>query len=76
MDDEDRQSCSGMYSQKAWGGDVEPFILTKFKKYHMGDGPDVDPLVSLVIFEWKDEDLIGRYPNDEAMVNLPWYSFS
>ena len=54
----DRQVCSGMYSRKSWGGNMDPFILTKFikpKKLKNGD----DPMVSLVMFEWEDKDLIG-----------------
>ncbi|KAL9106565.1 MAG: hypothetical protein Q9227_008411 [Pyrenula ochraceoflavens] len=57
--DEDRQRCSGMYSKKSWGGSTDPFILLKFNK-DTSEG-DTDPLVGLVIFEWKDEHLIGRY---------------
>ncbi|KAL4948610.1 lung seven transmembrane receptor-domain-containing protein [Aspergillus filifer] len=53
-----RLQCSGMYSRKAWGGNTDPFILTKFAKSTVTD--DSDPLVSLVIFEWSDEPLIGR----------------
>ena len=49
-----------MYSRKAWGGPVDPFILTKFMPSQI-EGND-DPIVSLIIFEWQDEDLIGRYP--------------
>jgi hypothetical protein len=45
-----------MYSRKAWGGDVEPFILTKFIK--AADDTPEDPIVSLIIYEWKDEGLI------------------
>jgi hypothetical protein len=57
--DAHRQRCSGMYSRKSWGGQVEPFILVKFRNTTIeGDG---DPLVSLVIFEWNDEALIGRH---------------
>lgn len=48
-----------MYSRKAWGGDIDPFILTKFVKAE-DDIADQDALVSLVIFEWGDEALIGR----------------
>ena len=59
-----RQQCSGMYSKSAWGGDVDPFILTTFSKAEP-EGDD-DPLVSLVIFEWKDEDLVGVWPSDDA----------
>jgi hypothetical protein len=49
-----------MYSRKAWGGAVEPFILTKFIK--VPDEIPGDPIVSLIIFEWKDEPLIGIKP--------------
>lgn len=52
-----RQVCSGMYSRKSWGGAVDPFILTKFIK---PDGVENDPLVSLVVFEWRDKPLIGH----------------
>lgn len=49
-----------MYSKKSWGGSVDPFILVKF----LGDRSEdnSDPLASLVIFEWQDEELIGMYP--------------
>jgi hypothetical protein len=60
QDDARRQRCSGMYSRKAWGGDVEPFVLTKFLQIE-GE-VEGDPLVSVVIFEWNDEELIGRTP--------------
>lgn len=53
-----------MYSKSAWGGDVDPFILTTFMKTD-SEG-DEDPLVSLVIFEWRDEDLVGRWPSDDS----------
>ena len=61
-----------MYSRKAWGGSVDPFILVKFSKVDSQDG---DPLASLVIFEWNDEDLIGEYRSDDAEVRprgLSW----
>ena len=51
--------CSGMYSRNSWGGNTDPFILTKFikpKDLKIND----DPMVSLVIFEWQDKDLIGH----------------
>jgi hypothetical protein len=48
-----------MYSRKSWGGQVDPYILVKFRKSPV-EG-NVDPLVSLVMFEWNDEDLIGRH---------------
>lgn len=53
-----------MYSKQSWGGDVDPFILAKFIKT-MPERDD-DPLVSLVIFEWRDEDLVGVWPSDDA----------
>lgn len=57
-----------MYSRKAWGGSVDPFILVKFTK---SDSAESDPLASLVIFEWNDENLIGRYRSDDAEVRIP-----
>lgn len=56
-----------MYSRKAWGGSVDPFILVKFAKSEVKES---DPLASLVIFEWSDEPLIGRYRSDDAEVCL------
>jgi len=66
QDDANRQRCSGMYSRKSWGGSVDPFILTRFMKDESKD--DGDPLVSIVIFEWQDEPLIGRYKNSSDSV--------
>jgi hypothetical protein len=54
-----------MYSRKSWGGNVDPFILVKFSK---SAAQDSDPLASLVIFEWTDEELIGKYRSDDAEV--------
>jgi len=52
-----------MFSRKGWGGNVDPFILTTFTKPdNIPEGED--PIVSLVIFEWKDKDLIGVLSND------------
>ncbi|KAI1818739.1 lung seven transmembrane receptor-domain-containing protein [Poronia punctata] len=61
---DERQKCAGMYSRSAWGGPVDPFILTVFPNDTIK--ADEDPIVSLVIFEWKDQDLIGVYPDAEA----------
>ena len=47
----------GMYSRTAWGGPVEPFILAKFFNSTIPEG--TDPIVSLIIFQWEDKDLIG-----------------
>lgn len=44
-----------MYNKKAWGGPTEPFILTKFLPVE----GDADPIVSFVVFEYKDDDLVG-----------------
>ncbi len=54
----------GMYSKAAWGGPVDPFILTVFPNDTVKAGED--PIVSVIIFEWKDQDLIGAFPNPEA----------
>lgn len=54
-----------MYSRKAWGGAIDPFILVKFLANTVPDGSD--PIVSLVIFEWKDEPLIGIYPTADSI---------
>lgn len=46
-----------MYSKGSWGGSVEPFILTKFDNSSFQG--DKDAIISFVIFEWRDEHLIG-----------------
>ena len=56
---DDSQKCSGMYSKKAWGGKVDPFIQVKFDKFDL-DQSAVDPVVSVVVWEWRDSDLIGK----------------
>lgn len=56
-----------MYSRSAWGGNTDPFILTKFAKSSVAD-ENSDPRVSLVIFEWSDEPLIGRRISDDPEV--------
>ena len=53
-----------MYSQQAWGGPVDPFILIKFTD--VGKEQQGDPVVSMVVFEWRDEDLIGIRPSPGA----------
>ena len=43
---------------------MDPFILTKLiKPKNLGDK---DPIVSLVVFEWGDKDLIGVPSKDKA----------
>lgn len=61
---ENRQACAGMYSRKTWGGPVDPHILVKFIKNTQMDTSD--PIVSMVIFEWEDYDLVGIVPPDDS----------
>lgn len=61
---ENRQICQGMYSASTWGGSVDPHILVKFNKETVED--DSDPIVSMVIFEWRDYDLIGVLPTPDS----------
>ena len=53
-----------MYSKIAWSGDTDPFISIKFNK--LDENNDSDPIVSLVVFEWRDEALVGVWPSDDA----------
>jgi hypothetical protein len=63
-----------MYSRKSWGGSVDPYILVKFMK----PAEPTEATVSLVIFEWKDEELVGVYPEPGAatvcilLLRYPW----
>lgn len=46
---------------------MDPYINVMFPPREVPDG--TDPQVSVVIFEWKDEDLIGvRDPPDAVQV--------
>ncbi len=47
-----------MYSRKAWGGAVDPFILVTFPNETIE--ADSEPVIGLIIYEWQDEPLIGR----------------
>ncbi|KAF4636805.1 hypothetical protein G7Y89_g1293 [Cudoniella acicularis] len=60
-----RQVCAGMYSKTSWGGAVDPHILVKFLKEDV-EG-DADPITSMVIFEWRDYDLLGILPTPESL---------
>lgn len=61
-----------MYSRDAWGGPVDPFILTVFPNTSI-EGVE-DPIVSLIIFEWKDYDFLGVYPQeDSVLVTTPTF---
>ena len=63
-----------MYSRDAWGGAVEPHILVKFIKDTAED--DSDPITSMVIFEWKDYDLIGVLPTADSITVYNVRNFS
>ncbi|KAK7418876.1 Membrane protein ptm1 [Neonectria magnoliae] len=54
--DGNQEICTGMYSRSSWGGPVDPFIQVKFLNTTT---EEKDPITSLVIFEWKDRNLIG-----------------
>jgi hypothetical protein len=57
-----------MYSRTSWGGPVDPYILIKFTD--VGKEEEGDPAVSLVVFEWKDEDFIGVLPSPDSMQKI------
>lgn len=50
---------------------MDPFILVKFSKAQTEEG---DPLASLVIFEWNDEELIGEYRSGDSDVGVPMHT--
>lgn len=50
-----------MYNKKAWGGNLDPAITVKFSPHH-----DDDHVVSLIIFEFRDEGFLGRYPSEDS----------
>jgi hypothetical protein len=57
----------GMYSRQTWGGPVDPFILVKFLNSTIPEG--ADPIVSLIIFQWRDKNLVGiPDPNNRGRV--------
>ena len=57
--------CEGMYSKKTWGGLINPYILVKFVNSKAnGKNKLEDPKVSLAIFEWGDEGLVGKAGNE------------
>ncbi|KAK3989527.1 lung seven transmembrane receptor-domain-containing protein [Cladorrhinum sp. PSN332] len=60
------QRCTGMYDKNAWGGPVDPFILVKFTDVGKDQGDD--PTVSLLIFEWRDQELIGTPERNEILL--------
>ncbi|SPO01076.1 related to PTM1 - member of the major facilitator superfamily [Cephalotrichum gorgonifer] len=54
---ENNRRCSGMYGKNSWGGPVDPYIEVVFVNDTVK--PETDPIVSLLIFEWKDLPLVG-----------------
>ena len=51
-----------MFSKSAWGGSISPFILVKFSKPPAEEG---DHIVSLVVYEYNDKNMIGRPVDDD-----------
>lgn len=51
-----------MYSKKSWGGKVDPYINVKFIDTQREQEVE-DPTVGVVIWEWKDSNLLGK-PSD------------
>ena len=74
--DGQQQKCSGMYSESSWGGTVKPYILTKFDNFTLA--AEANAIISFVIFEWHDVDLLGVYGDpDDLQVrasNTIWYN--
>ncbi|KKA27368.1 hypothetical protein TD95_004927 [Thielaviopsis punctulata] len=74
--EENKRQCTGMYSKSSWGGPVDPFISIHFNNDSTGAaaaaGGDKDPIVSLLIFEWHDLDLVGvpepEFPEERILV--------
>lgn len=54
-----------MYSKKSWGGPVDPFVLVNF--IETDKNKDIkDPTVSVVVWEWKDTALLGKYTGEQV----------
>ena len=47
---------------------MDPFILVRFAQDT--EAGEADPLASLVVFEWSDEELIGKSISDDPEVRL------
>lgn len=61
----DTQVCTGMYQKDAWGGSVSPFISTNLKSFGESDGETPD--ISIVVFEYKDINLLGYSTDVESV---------
>jgi hypothetical protein len=55
--------CEGMYAKGDIRGDADPYILVEFPPH-----PETDSDVSLVIYAWEDEALLGVRPKDSPNV--------
>lgn len=62
-----------MYGKNSWGGPVDPYIEVVFPNDKVKE--DTSPVVSLLIFEWKDIDLVGiddpNRPGDVRYTSSP-----
>ncbi|ONH70781.1 Membrane protein PTM1 [Pichia kudriavzevii] len=66
-----------MYSKVDWGGPVEPFIKVDLKSFEKANPATGNASVSLIVFEYKDLDLLGveddsgrkRYICDDELVS-------
>jgi hypothetical protein len=57
-----------MYSKSSWGGPVDPFIHVKFTAVGKDQGDD--PIVSLLIFDWMDQDFLDVIPDDPERAHI------
>ncbi|KAK4123916.1 hypothetical protein N657DRAFT_681029 [Parathielavia appendiculata] len=67
-DPNEDQRCAGMYSKSSWGGPVDPFIHVKFTD--VGKDKGDDPVVSLLIFDWMDQDFLDVIPDDPERAHI------
>ncbi|PQE05590.1 Transmembrane receptor eukaryota protein [Rutstroemia sp. NJR-2017a BBW] len=56
-----------MYDRKTWGGPIDPHILIKWLPTKQDTPAEVDPIASMVIFEWRDYDLVGVLPTADSI---------
>ena len=68
-----------MYSKKAWGGDVEPYIMARFDHAAVRDDEDTDPVVAVAIFNWNDVNYIGSSAPeapDKVGIQYVWHGYT
>lgn len=56
--------CTGMYSKVDWGGPVEPFVKVDLKDFAYENPATRKAGISVIIFEYKDVDLLGVVDKD------------